>query len=170
MNNISYMFKTYGDGCSYFVETGTYKGYGIDAAKDVGFERYYSAEYLKSLYEECLEKFKDDDNIFLYNGSSEKCLEQILKDIDKKSLFWLDAHDSFGTGGGIPTYEELKVLKEHPIKNHTLLIDDIPLYFNDGVELKERILQINSNYKFKMHNPDTRPDYIMVAYVEENEK
>lgn len=166
MNNISEMFKKYSKGCSYFVETGTYKGYGIDAAKDVGFERYYSAEYLQSLYEECLEKFKDDDDVFLYNGSSEVCLVEILKDIDKKSLFWLDAHDSFGTGGGVPTYEELKVLKEHSIKNHTLLIDDIPLYFGDGEELKQKILEINPKYKFLTHNPDTRPDYILVAYIE----
>ncbi len=160
------MFKKYSKGCSYFVETGTYKGYGIDAAKEVGFERYYSAEYLDSLYEECLEKFKDEDNVFLYNGSSEVCLVEILKDIDKKSLFWLDAHDSFGTGGGVPTYEELKVLKEHSIKNHTLLIDDIPLYFGDGEELKQKILEVNPKYKFLTHNPDTRPDYILVAYIE----
>lgn len=166
MNNISEMFKKYSKGCSYFVETGTYKGYGIDAAKEVGFERYYSAEYLDSLYEECLEKFKDEDNVFLYNGSSEVCLVEILKDIDKKSLFWLDAHDSFGTGGGVPTYEELKVLKEHSIKNHTLLIDDIPLYFGDGEELKQKILEVNPKYKFLTHNPDTRPDYILVAYIE----
>jgi hypothetical protein len=165
MNNISQMFEKYRKGCSYFVETGTYKGYGIDAAKEVGFERYYSAEYLKSLYEECLEKFEDQDDVFLYNGSSEDCLVEILKDIDKKSLFWLDAHDSFGTGGGVPTYEELKVLKEHPIKNHTLLVDDVPLYFGNGEELKQRILEINPKYKFLTHNPDTRPDYILVAYI-----
>lgn len=168
MNNISQMFDKYREGCHYFIETGTYKGYGIDSAKEVGFEKYYSVEYLKTLYEECLEKFKEDDNIFLYNGSSEQSLKLILKTIDKKSLFWLDAHDSFGTGGGIPTLEELKVIKRHSIKNHTLLIDDIPLYFGDGSELKKRILKINPNYKFIMHNPDTRPDYILVAYVDED--
>ncbi|NDB30110.1 hypothetical protein EB151_11250 [archaeon] len=167
MNNISKMFKKYRKGCSYFIETGTYKGYGIDAAKDVGFEKYYSAEYLTSLYKECLEKFKDHDDIFLYNGSSEDCLESFLDEVDKRSLFWLDAHDSFGTGGGVPTFEELKIIKEHPIKNHTLLIDDIPLYFGDGQELKERILEINTKYKFKTHDPDTRPDYILVAYIDE---
>lgn len=167
MNNISKMFDAYKKGCHYFIETGTYKGYGIDAAKDVGFERYYSAEYLTSLYEECLEKFKDTDDVFLYNGSSEDCLEVIMKDVDKKSLFWLDAHDSFGTGGGVPTFKELEVLEKHSIKNHTLLIDDIPLYFGDGSELKERILRINSEYKFITHDPDTRPDYILVAYIEE---
>lgn len=168
MNNISQMFNKYRNGCHYFIETGTYKGYGIDAAKEVGFEKYYSAEYLKSLYEECLEKFKDDEDVFLYNGSSEECLDVIMKSIDKKSLFWLDAHDSFGTGGGVPTFEELKVLKEHSIKNHTLLIDDIPLYFGDGKELKKRILDINSDYKIEMYNPDNRPDYIMIAYVDED--
>lgn len=167
MNNISEMFCKYRKECHYFIETGTYKGYGIDAAKEVGFERYYSAEYLASLYEECLKKFKDDDDVFLYNGSSEECLVEILKSIDKKSLFWLDAHDSFGTGGGVPTFEELEVLKNHHIKNHTLLVDDIPLYFGNGEELKQKILQINPNYKFLTHNPDTRPDYILVAYVDE---
>lgn len=165
MNNISQMFNMYKARCHYFVETGTYKGYGIDAAKEVGFERYYSAEYLTSLYEECLEKFKKDDDVFLYNGSSEKCLIEILKLIDKKSLFWLDAHDSFGTGGGIPTFEELAVLKEHHIKDHTLIIDDIPLYFGDGEELKQKILEVNPKYKFLTHNPDTRPDYILVAHI-----
>jgi hypothetical protein len=89
-----------------------------------------------------------------------------MKDIDKRSLFWLDAHDSFGTGGGVPTFKELEVLEKHDIKNHTLLIDDIPLYFGDGSELKERILKVNPDYKFTMHNPDTRPDYIMVAYID----
>lgn len=166
MNNISEMFKKYKKYCSYFIETGTYKGYGIDAAKEVGFKKYYSVEYYTPLYEECMEKFKDHDDVFLYNGSSEECLGVFLGEIDKRSLFWLDAHDSFGTGGGVPTFKELEVIKKHSIKNHTILIDDIPLYFGNGQKLKEKILEINPEYKFVMHNPDTRPNYIMVAYID----
>jgi hypothetical protein len=38
----------------------------------------------------------------------------------------LDAH--FNTSE--PTYKELVFIKEHKIKTHTILIDDMSLYFN----------------------------------------
>ena len=51
-----------------------------------------------------------------------------MKQVDQKGCFWLDAHDE---GGGVPTFEELDLIKDHSIKNHTIIVDDIPLYFAD---------------------------------------
>jgi hypothetical protein len=97
-------------------------------------------------------------------GDSRVCVKEILKKVDQKACFWLDAH---AEGGGVPTMEELDMIKDHPIKDHTIVIDDIPIYFSGSQEeLKARILDINPEYKFtyyKSINPDD--DYILVAYV-----
>ena len=88
----------------------------------------------------------------------------MLEQVDKRSCFWLDAHDE---GGGVPTFEELDIIKSHPIKDHTILIDDIPVYFNDKREsLEKKIKSINKDYTIEYHksiNPDL--DYILAAYI-----
>ena len=89
----------------------------------------------------------------------------MLENIDKKSCFWLDAHDE---GGGVPTFEELNLIKEHSIKNHTIIIDDVPTYFKGREKMLEDVLlSINPDYTLKYYksiNPDD--DYVLAAYVE----
>ena len=88
----------------------------------------------------------------------------MLKEVDKKACFWLDAH---ADGGGVPTMEELDDIKEHHIKDHTIIIDDIPVYFSECKDqLKNKILSINPDYKFTYYKSlDIHQDYILIAYI-----
>ena len=111
-----------------------------------------------------MERFKDNDNVNLWLGDSRDCVKEILKKVDQKAIFWLDAH---AEGGGVPTMEELDMIKDHPINDHTIVIDDIPIYFSGREDqLMDRIRDINPDYQFtyyKSINPVD--DYILVAYV-----
>jgi|TARA_B100000131_G_scaffold280219_1_gene285913 hypothetical protein len=161
-----YLFKDLGvgTGSKFFIETGTHIGNGVQYAIDAGFENVFSCEFMKSRYNECMERFKDDDNVSLWLGTSVDCIPEMLKQVDQKACFWLDAH---AEGGGVPTFEELDIIKSHPIKDHTILIDDIPVYFNDKKEsLEKKIKSINKDYTIEYHksiNPDL--DYILAAYI-----
>ena len=88
--------------------------------------------------------------------------------MDQKACFWLDAHDE---GGGVPTFEELDLIKNHSIKNHTIIVDDIPLYFADKKnKLEQKLRSINENYSifyFPVYmSRELVEDYQLLAYVE----
>ena len=75
-----------------FIETGTYMGEGVDYALVQGFEKVYSIELDKERYLECKEKFKENSNVFIYEGDSSVVLKEILKSIDESCVIFLDAH------------------------------------------------------------------------------
>ena len=154
-----------------FVETGTSGGNGVKAALIAGYEKIYSMEIFEEQYNITKNNFKEEDEsllntkIFLYLGDSKIILPDILKLIpsDIRSVFWIDAH----TSNSVTAYEELEIIKTHSLKNHTILVDDIPLYFENASELKEKIWSINSNYKIELINCPilNRIDYRLIAYV-----
>lgn len=165
--SLSSLLGKYLCNAKYFVETGTHLGGGLKAALDVGFEKYFSVELSSERYAHCCELFKDEKHIFLSNDHSVPWLRSVINTIDKKSLFWLDAH---GEGGGAPVFEELDIIDAHHIKTHTIIIDDIPIYYGDGTAIAKRCLEINPNYKTALTPNGSREDYIFVAWVEENEE
>lgn len=145
----AFLFRDFGVklGCKYFVETGTHLGHGVQYALDHGFQEILSCEFMKDRYEHCMERFSENDNVSLYLGTSLDCMPKMLEVVNDKACFWLDAHDE---GGGVPTFEELELIKNHLIKNHTIVIDDIPTYFSDSKDVLENlILSINENYKIE---------------------
>jgi hypothetical protein len=145
----AFLFRDFGVklGCKYFVETGTHLGHGVQYALDHGFEQILSCEFMSDRHEHCMKRFEKNDNVSLYLGTSLDCIPKMLKVINDKSCFWLDAHDE---GGGVPTFEELELIKNHSIKNHTIIIDDIPTYFSDKIDaLENLIFSINKNYKIE---------------------
>ena len=104
-----------------FVETGSNKGDGIQHALNAGFPLIKSVELNHKIYEKCVERFKDKDNVILFEGSSGDLLWDMIKDIETPITFWLDAHKSLKS----PFIKELNVIKRHPIKTHSILIDDV---------------------------------------------
>lgn len=172
----SFLFRDFGvnRGCKYFVETGTHLGHGVQYALDHGFEQVLSCEFMPERHQHCMERFTSYDNVSLFLGTSLDSIPQMLEQIDAKACFWLDAHDE---GGGVPTFEELELIKSHPIKDHTIIIDDIPVYFsNNKKELEKLILSINSEYNIEYFpvyfgiEPDYTDhrlvdDYQLVAYI-----
>ena len=112
-----------------FVETGSYLGDGIQAALDAGFQRVISIELSDKYFGISTRRFQNDSRVTIVQGDSALILGQVIADISTPITFWLDGHYSAGdTARGvvmIPLLEELHSIAAHPIKRHTLLIDDM---------------------------------------------
>jgi len=164
------LFKKYKGNHKLLFETGTHKGDGVQNALNVGFNEVISIEILPEYYERCVKRFKkeiEENKVHLFLGDSNERMEEMLELIKEPSLIFLDGHFN----NGDPLWKELEILKNHPIKTHTIIVDDMPNYFGDGKKVKEKLLEINSNYKFSWedsYNPG--PDKInknhqLVAYI-----
>lgn len=157
-----------------YVETGTYKGESIDVALACGFQNIISIEVDRQLYEDTVNRFRDFPNIRIIHGDSGKILYDAIRYIDGSITFWLDAHMTSNSGIGdkaCPVLEELGQIARHDIKNHTILVDDMRLFFefNDDMsnikveDLKNKIIDINRMYNFKYENSTTKENDILVA-------
>jgi hypothetical protein len=150
-----------------FVETGTHMGDGIIKALNCGFEQIFSIELSENLFNKASEKFSNNPNVMLFLGDSAEILPNILKKINEPVTFWLDAHyseDGISVLGNInsPLMLELEAIKNHHIKTHTILIDDLRCWKigepdkypkihsfsnNFNIEtIKDKLREINSNY------------------------
>jgi hypothetical protein len=154
-----------------FIETGSLVGDGIQHALDAGFKTVYSIELSKALYDICVNRFKDNDNVHIVFGDSSKELEWLLSTINEPVTFWLDGHDS---GGGTvrgevesPLMQELEIINKHQIKTHTLIIDDLRCWHKeiqgfDTEMIKSKCLEINSEYSFIFENGFIENDILVV--------
>ena len=162
-------FRQYSKGCKYFVESGARLGKGVYKAIAIDrFDKFFTCELDSTRYQHCVDEFSDYDNIKIYEGYSTDAFADILPQLDKKTFFYLDAHDE---GGGVPTYKELDLIKEMCSSNkHHILIDDIPVYFpSPPVELEEKLLAINPNYIIERYEGHRIPGYQMAAYLNEED-
>lgn len=159
----------------YFIETGTFRGFGIGRALYSGlFEEFYSIELAPYYYEYCKNLYADFKNVKIFLGDSREVLPQILASIEKPATFWLDGHySSEDTAKGLtnnPILEELECIKNHFIKNHTIMIDDAKLFgkaefdFIEIDDLKKKIWEINPNYKISLYSRK-EPDDMLLAVV-----
>ena len=92
----------------------------------------------------------------LFLGDSGEKLASIIASIDEPITFWLDAHNDnelLEFGKNTPILRELEAIKSHPIKTHTLLIDDVRLFNTttfDNIALStilRKIYEINPKYR-----------------------
>jgi len=146
-----------------FIETGSWKGDGIQKALDCGYGKVISIELHINLYTHCLERFKDDKRVALVHGDSLEVLPTILQGIDQKCTFFLDAH--YGdrhTGRGrkdCPVIEELKAIEEHTKRTgivHDILIDDMRLFrkTHQNVALDDIIKAVKNIYNYYISYTD----------------
>lgn len=161
----------------YFVETGTFSGDGIQKALDAGFKQVRSLEYTKALCEKARKRFQGNRCVKIFQGDSSKILWKVIKPIDQKITFWLDAHTYPPVPGkkNCPLMHELEQIKMHPIKTHTLLIDDMHCCGTaafDGLTKEaiiEKIYEINPLYRiyFVPGGDDGEyPQNVMVAVID----
>jgi hypothetical protein len=162
------LFKKYKGNHKLFFETGTHKGDGVQNALDMGFEEVISIEILPELYEGCVNRFKGkEDKVHLFLGDSNERMEEMLELIKEPSLIFLDGH--FDNGN--PLWKELEILNNHPIKTHTIIVDDMPNYYGSGEKVKEKLLEINPNYTLVYEdslNPGTgkiHRNHNLTAYI-----
>ena len=146
--------------CKCFVETGTYLGDTVEKMKTI-FYKIYSIELGKSLYENACIRFANDSNVILYCGDSGELLKDILPEIDKKILFWLDGHYSYGItvkgNKNTPIIEELETISKNNQKNHIILIDDARCFgveddYPSIEELRKTVLCFFPESDFKVEN------------------
>lgn len=112
------------------VETGTYLGDMVEAQRN-HFEKIYSVELSKKLFQRATKRFKVYSHINILNGDSGVVLNKLIQEIDKPALFWLDGHYSEGiTAKGAkecPVLEELEAIQKSNFY-HIILIDDARLF------------------------------------------
>ncbi len=159
-----------------FVETGTHLGDGVQAALDAEcFPTIETIECYDPSYNASKKRFERIDRVTVNRGSSSRKLGEVISKYTVPITFWLDAHCS-GPGTGMfevfnPIESELKQIKEHLIKNHVILIDDIRLCGKEdfcGItldQLKKMILDINPTYRFSMEDGYISDD-ILVCIAE----
>lgn len=148
-----------------FCETGTFRGDSLQLAIEAGFERIIGIDNDQESIDFCTKRFdlinKRNDQIKLFKGDSAVDLWSIIKLINQPILFFLDAHFQMIEGmekgdNPFPLIEELKQIGKHPIKTHTIIIDDF-LYLThpdvtgwDKNHVFEWLRIINPNYQIKL--------------------
>lgn len=164
-----------------FVETGTFGGDGIQKALDAGFEEVYSIDIDAINVRDSKNRFKDKPEVHIYLGDSSYQLTDVIAPLNEPVVFWLDAHNGFPdpedrTTKNTPLMEELDQIKNHPIKTHTILIDDLhcceTLLFDFLTleEIMDKVWQINPDYTITFVDGGNDGEYknnVLVAYVKE---
>jgi len=182
----SEIFKTYKEDIKVFIETGSYVGDGIQAAVDAGFDSVYSIEFYDNRVGRCRARFKDVAYVKVIQGNSGEVLKTLLDIINEPVLFWLDAHyDAYIPESDNPkiltepqpVLQELEAIKNHHIKNHTILIDDRRIFIGDSEvwhntvesQIVDKLKDINPAYKITNIDSAYFPKDIILAKVQ-NEK
>ena len=156
-----------------FIETGTYLGDTVWLALEHGFQTIHSIELNDQLFLNAMKLFDHNKNIMIWNGDSIDCLEKIFKMVDGPATFWLDAHASGplkgGKSGGSPVLDELRLIKNHSCKEHTIFIDDRRLFGSDewsGVKEEDAISllrEINPAYKIHFLDGHIEKDVVCAS-------
>ena len=157
-----------------FVETGTRTGDGVQTALNSGYSKIISIEIYEAHYQSSKNRFKHLPNVKIVKGDSGIILGEVISDINEPMTFWLDAHlkqaeDSEIGVKDYPIIEELSHIKNHPIKNHVILIDDIRCWNSIDESLMldsviEYIKTINPNYSIERLDGET-PSDILLAII-----
>lgn len=162
----------------YFVETGTYVGQGIRFALRAGFPVIHSIEIDHNFFVNARQKFSGYQQVHIWEGDSGKMLWDVIKTIDEPITFWLDGHNGYpdpnSTQKNTPLIEELEQIKWHPIKTHTIIIDDMhccnTLLFDylSKEDIIKKIMEINPLYTISYipgGDAAEYPNNIMVAQI-----
>lgn len=149
----------------WFVETGTYRSDAVAEALEAGFEHIRTIDVDPEAAHFCSNRFWLKKNTHLdikcYTGDSSVVLSDMIRDIDEFITFWLDAHSQYLEGEPemetpFPLLKELEQIARHPIKGHTILIDDILIMTHPRVtgwtldDIKFACWQIDERYQFEL--------------------
>ncbi len=138
-----------------FVETGCFRGGGVDAALAAGFERIVSIELHPDLAAWNVNKYKDNPKVTIVHGDSALEIGGVIDSIQTPITFFLDSHGSPEKDKHqceSRVLEELDAISVHPIHSHTILLDDINAlgrsWMHDMTEEQviSALLKINPDY------------------------
>jgi hypothetical protein len=146
------------------IETGTHLGDMVEAMR-TDFERIYSIELSKELYERAVMRFKGADNVELIQGDSGSELKKILDRIQQPAIFWLDGHYSGGVtaigASATPVLAELRHILDSPYTGHVIIIDDARCFGKDPSypsmnELSKFIISLRPNVDIVVQDDSIR--------------
>ena len=163
-----------------YIESGTGDGESVVLALNAGFERIITIEAAPRMFEIACNRFADEEKILCVLGDSGAVLPEIIRSIDEPITFFLDAHWSIGEPelpegvSKCPLLNDLIAIRNHSIKTHTILIDDMRYFQKAGIEkwgnirigdILEVIMQINPEFLISFEDGFTEND-ILVAMIQ----
>lgn len=179
MSSCASLFKRFKGNHKVFIETGLLNSCGVHSALQAGFDQIFSIEMDKLIVDREGPQFASRPQVHIINDRSEKALGPLLQQFSEPVLLWLDAHTFWGgMGGGIlmpgtnlhPLYEELEAVTQHPVKTHTILIDDVRCFSQMGYNydaVVAKLKTINPAYIIQRVNSEgnTYKDDVIAAVV-----
>lgn len=145
-------------GLELLVETGTYHG-DMVAALAGRFRRVWSIELGLELYRAARARFRGLAHVRILHGDSARVLPEVLAEVDRPALFWLDGHWSAGsTAKGerdTPVVAELDLILAHPVARHAILVDDARHFTGQGDyprldEVRARVERARPGTRFEL--------------------
>ncbi len=122
--------------CNVFVESGTFAGDTSLTASKI-FTAVHTIELSYELYQKAVLRLGNIENIYVYQGDSQRVLPQILGSIKGKIIFWLDGHYSAGVTAkskkDTSIVEELKAIKNSGIRDSLILVDDVRYFLHPNM-------------------------------------
>ncbi len=141
------------DECKLFLETGTYKGDGVQWGLDNNFSRIYSVELDKKLYEYSNNRFLNNNNVKISCCDTLHFLKTVIPTIKVSSLIYLDAHISGGDSSHnpnhpVPLKQESEIILNmfFDITKLIVVIDDVRLWKN---QLINDLISLYKNKKME---------------------
>lgn len=160
-----------------FVETGTADGDGALLASSI-FDCVYSIEIDSKMQERNRNRLMQqivEGKIILITGDSGLSLQKLIPALTEPTTFWLDAHfekRQESMRSWCPLYEELEIIGKSPIKNHTIMIDDMrvvgrSLWGKKVIrnEIINRIMAINKDYRIVYEDNTMAENDVMVGVI-----
>jgi hypothetical protein len=151
-----------------FIETGTYDGDTAMWAIEEGFSSVFTIEVSEERYLLAMKRFVKHPNVHVLKGHSPVVLSYLLSELVEPAFFWLDAHPDWGD---TPLIDELQVIGNHQIKDHTILIDDmrnmgLSLFNTTKQRIYDAVIEINPAYKIIPIDDVCAPEDILAAIIE----
>lgn len=151
-----------------FVETGTNTGAGVRVAIKAGFKSIISMDIEPIYIARAKRNFRSTKNrtVKFFCGDSATMLSEIISNIHTPVTFWLDGHEM----KNVPLLDELKAIAAHPVKNHTIIIDDVRMFDSRewGIEnntVKDYLKLINPEYKLDYFDSINGVNDILIAHI-----
>lgn len=149
-----------------FIETGSGEGDSIEAAIRAEFEQIISIEWNAGRFGYCEKRFKEEKRVKLIHGDAPVELFKAMHGIKEPCTIWLDAVEE-----GMPStlLRELTVVREHPIKGHTILMQAGDTYGRNAFGEVSFVSVLRELAQFPGYSCKLESDNILVAAPTKNE-
>lgn len=176
--------------CKVYLETGMWNptsDISLRKALKCGFDKVYCVEIREdwvAVANQVFAKEIDSNRLTIIHDDSTKLSQYIVNnsDFQEKTIFFLDAHvdnnNIHNYKRKCPLLEELNAIHQLPRKDNIIMVDDLRIVsqpfpwgetqygnINFLERIKEKILEINPQYKFSYLDGHV-PNDVLMAYVQ----